>query len=324
MALTAGAASKERAIDPAAAPPTFSALTRLLVVAPHPDDETLATGLLIQQVRMAGGEVQILLLTAGDNNPWPQRWLERRIRIRGVDRQRWGQRRLAEMQHAVRQLDVSAQAVRLLGWPDMGITDGLLQSGGGLLTTLTEAIGEFRPSLIALPSLHDRHPDHGTAHVLVRLAVARLSRPPAMLAYLVHGRTLGVRFVEICGSAGQQACKQQALSAYRSQMALSRNRLRRLAALPERYVVVPPRSGPPAADLPWQPPAWLQPWLRLSVVSGQGTQSWRWRDAPLRRDGEGIYRLTLASGLDDIPRFVRLAWDLHALWIFDHWGWHEL
>jgi len=312
------------AIDPAVGPPTFSALTRLLVVAPHPDDETLATGLLIQQVRMAGGEVQILLLTAGDNNPWPQRWLERRIRIGGVDRQRWGQRRLAEMQHALRQLDVPAQALRTLGWPDMGITDGLLQSGSSLLGTLAGAIGEFHPSLIALPSLHDRHPDHGTAHVLVRLAVARLARPPAMLAYLVHGRTQGVRYVEICGSAGQRARKQQALSAYRSQMTLSRNRLRRLAALPERYALVPPRPGLPASALPWRPPAWLQPWLRLSVVSEQGAQSWRWRDAPLRRDGAGIYQVTLASGLDDIPRFVRLAWDLHALWIFDHWGWHEL
>ena len=59
--------------------PVFSGQTRLLVVAPHPDDETIATGLLIQQVKEAGGEVQILLLTAGDNNPWPQRWLERRV-----------------------------------------------------------------------------------------------------------------------------------------------------------------------------------------------------------------------------------------------------
>lgn len=31
--------------------PAFPAHSRLLVVAPHPDDETIATGLLIQQVR---------------------------------------------------------------------------------------------------------------------------------------------------------------------------------------------------------------------------------------------------------------------------------
>ena len=39
---------------PSAAPAGFSARTRLLVVAPHPDDETIANGLLIQQVRATG------------------------------------------------------------------------------------------------------------------------------------------------------------------------------------------------------------------------------------------------------------------------------
>src|SRR5690242_21090013 len=34
--------------------PEFSASTRLLVIAPHPDDETLATGVLLQQVLAAG------------------------------------------------------------------------------------------------------------------------------------------------------------------------------------------------------------------------------------------------------------------------------
>ena len=72
---------------------SLNARTRLLVVAPHPDDESIATGELILQVRQAGGEVQILLLTNGDNNPWPQRWVERRLRIGADERRRWGERR---------------------------------------------------------------------------------------------------------------------------------------------------------------------------------------------------------------------------------------
>lgn len=39
---------------------------RLLVVAPHPDDETLAAGGLIQRVLMRGGAVRVVLVTAGD------------------------------------------------------------------------------------------------------------------------------------------------------------------------------------------------------------------------------------------------------------------
>ena len=40
--------------------------TRLLVFAPHPDDEVLAAGGLIQQVREAGGIVHVVYVTSGD------------------------------------------------------------------------------------------------------------------------------------------------------------------------------------------------------------------------------------------------------------------
>src|SRR3954447_4802589 len=59
----------------AAAPPlpplpvTLDHTTRLLVVAPHPDDETLAAGGLIQRVRANGGAVRVLLMTSGDGFP---------------------------------------------------------------------------------------------------------------------------------------------------------------------------------------------------------------------------------------------------------------
>lgn len=99
---------------------TLNAGTRLLVVAPHPDDESIATGELIQQVRLAGGEVQILLLTNGDNNPWPQRWVERRVRIGLDERRRWGERRRTEVGEALVRLGVDAQALR----PRDGLTWG--------------------------------------------------------------------------------------------------------------------------------------------------------------------------------------------------------
>src|SRR5947209_8000477 len=48
---------------------TVPAATRLLVVAPHPDDETLGAGGLIQRVRQSGGVVKILYLTDGEGYP---------------------------------------------------------------------------------------------------------------------------------------------------------------------------------------------------------------------------------------------------------------
>ena len=303
--------------------PAFSAQTRLLVVAPHPDDETIATGMLIQQVRAVGGEVRVLLLTGGDNNPWPQRWLERRVWISAADRQRWGRRRQTEILQALQYLEVPAQALQSLGWPDMGVTDGLLQSSDTAVAALATAIAQFRPSLIAMPALGDRHPDHSSAHVLVRLALARQKDPPQQLAYLVHGQPPDSGVIEIPGTHAQATNKRAALVAHRSQMALSGARMRHLADRPEHYVDVAAMPAGSTSPLPWRPPAWLWPWLRLSVVSTAGTQSWRWRNAPLERNREGAYQLALPAVVAG-PRFARLALTLPALWIFDHWGWCEL
>jgi len=189
---------------------------------------------------------------------------------------------------------------------------------------LSAAISQFRPSLIAMPSLDDRHPDHGAAHVLVRLALAGQTKLPQLLTYLVHGHAPGVECIEIHGSAEQSANKQAAMAAHGSQMALSGNRMRRLTARPERYVDMSATPSKPSSALPWQPSAWLSPCLRLSVVSATETQSWRWRDAPLRRDKHGTYQLMPQAGVESPLRFARLGWDLPSLWIFDHWGWCEL
>ena len=40
--------------------------TRLLVLSPHPDDETLGAAGLIRRVVKAGGTVRVVLLTSGD------------------------------------------------------------------------------------------------------------------------------------------------------------------------------------------------------------------------------------------------------------------
>lgn len=306
-------------------PLALSAHTRLLVVAPHPDDETIATGLLIQQVRAAGGAVRILLLTAGDNNPWPQRWLERRLLIHPDDRARWGRRRLAETGQALACLGVSPSSLQLLGWPDLGITDLLLGSTHQAVAELAAAIGEFAPSLLALPSLQDHHPDHGSAHVLVRLALVGHATPPPLLTYLVHGDASAGDRIEMVGSPSQAANKQAALQKHRSQMALSSRRLRLLANRRECYALeIAETASATMAVLPWQPRAWLSPLLQLSVVGPAGAQSWRWRDAPLLRDAAGRYHVSTPVATADGPRFARLTLNLPSPWIFDHWGWCRL
>lgn len=306
---------------------TLNARTRLLVVAPHPDDESIATGELIQQVHAAGGEVQILLLTDGDNNPWPQRWLERRLRVGLAERQRWGQRRRDEVGHALQQLGVQPTALHALGWPDMGLTGMLRADIASLLQTIIARLDACQPNLVAIPSLADRHPDHAAAHVLVRLALAqRPDHQPLLLGYLVHGAQDGAAgVVRMDASVALHASKLAALHRHQSQIALSGKRMRRLADRPECYrQLVLARGGDRSIALPWRPPAMLQPWLRLTVVDVNGGREWPWSKAPLERDGEGDYVLLPAEGdRQGMPRFVKLHMDMPSPWIFDCWGWCE-
>lgn len=63
---------------------TVDADTKLLVIAPHPDDETLSSGGLMQQTREAGGQVKVIYLTDGDGYPEGVRYkitLSRRRRV---------------------------------------------------------------------------------------------------------------------------------------------------------------------------------------------------------------------------------------------------
>lgn len=299
---------------------SFSERTRLLVVAPHPDDETIATGLLIQQVKAAGGEVRVLLLTSGDNNPWPQRWLERRWHIGDAGRQRWGQRRHAEVVTALQSLGVPVSGLQALAWPDLGVTDRLLRTTREAVSAVASVIAGFQPGLIAFPALEDSHPDHSAAHILVRLALLEQAESPRLWTYLVHGTTSTDASIRIHGTERQQFGKRTALSAHRTQLALSATRLYRLVDGPERY-----RDSthdlPSMAHLPWRPPRFMQPWLQLSVVSATGAQIWPWSEAPLHRDDQGKYALV---GMNADVRFVKLTLRIPSPWIFDHWGWCAL
>src|SRR6185369_1868960 len=76
--------------------PSFNSSSRLLVFAPHPDDESLGTGILLQQAVAAGAAICVVYLSDGENNPWPQRALSRRWRLNATDRQRWAKLRRRE------------------------------------------------------------------------------------------------------------------------------------------------------------------------------------------------------------------------------------
>jgi LmbE family N-acetylglucosaminyl deacetylase len=300
--------------------PVIDGSTRLLVVAPHPDDESLAAGMLIQRTLAAGGRADVLLLTDGDDNPWPQRWMERRLVIDEAGRARWGARRRGEVASALARLGVGPDHLHALGWHDMRVTEELRRRHTAAVGAIRRVMERTRPSLVVIPDLGDTHPDHGSAHVLARLALAAAGSRADVLTYMVHGteRSAPEDLLVPDVDPERQATKIEAVLEHATQMALSRKRMLAVAARPERFDRPPPAPGSGSLRLPWRPGPLARTRLRLVLADGQGVAIWPWRKAPLERAGDGwVLPLRDAPG----PAFVKLTADLSTPWIYDRYGW---
>jgi len=211
----------------------LAASDRLLILAPHPDDESIATGGLIQVARDAGAATRVLVLTDGDNNPWPQRWIEKRWHIDAAARSRWGARRREEARTAMHVLGLHADDARFLGLPDLGLTDLLMRNDQAVIDTLRATVDEFRPTILVAPALSDRHPDHSAAHILARLALRASAITPRLLTFAVHGGVAGDVVLPL--NSAQRETKANAIRAHASQVRLSGRRFLRYAAGDETY-----------------------------------------------------------------------------------------
>ena len=190
-ALLAGCARSPKPLD---VPPA----TCLVVVAPHPDDETLAAGGLIQRVLGTGGTVRVIVVTAGDG------YLEAAAALTGHpepsadDYRRLGAVRNREVREATRLLGV--HDLVLLDGPDDGLaavwsSDAPYvspKSGRGpfsretLLESLRRSIDAVGPTVVVSPDPRDHQPDHGAAGRFVGAALDRLATRPKLLTYLIH------------------------------------------------------------------------------------------------------------------------------------------
>src|SRR5262252_9174548 len=111
-----GGAPLERA---ASALPAIGAGTSLLVISPHPDDETLCCAGVIQRVVHAGGRVAVVWITSGDAALWDLLLIERSLRsAAALD---LGARRMREARAASAALGVAPGGQLFLGYPDGGL-----------------------------------------------------------------------------------------------------------------------------------------------------------------------------------------------------------
>jgi LmbE family N-acetylglucosaminyl deacetylase len=217
---------------------SFSKSDKVLVIAPHPDDESLGTGGLLQRIFTQKIPVRILFATNGENNPWAQRYWERRWRVGPVERARWGQRRREEAFKAICTLGGKPDCARFLNLPDLGTTRLLMQSDRELSVLLTKEIQEWAPTVALIPTMHDAHPDHSALSVAFSLALESVGGSPIRIwEYLVHEPRVPMTQepVKLHLNADEVDRKRRAILCHETQVALSRTRFTSFAKSEEAY-----------------------------------------------------------------------------------------
>lgn len=234
--------------------PLLTARSRVMMFAPHPDDESLAAGVFLQRAVGAGAAVRVVYATDGERNCWPQRVLERKVRISDGDRRRWGVRRQREALAALQVLGIAPASVEFLSLPDQGVTDLLLKGCEETMQRLAAVISDWQPTHLLLPSAADTHPDHSGLAVLLGLVLEDYLPPQPWLTrlhYLVHGASAAFsrHAQDLLHNAPERKAKQRAILHHATQVALSRRRFLSYASRPERFVLGDGRMAP-ACDGP--------------------------------------------------------------------------
>ncbi len=177
-----------------------------LIVAPHPDDETIGAYGLIRTLLRAGGSVRVILVTDGAaSHPGSARW----------PRERLVAARRVETRRAMHRAGLSSACIEFLGLPD-GALGRLHPSDWRPLERALRHAFRHGTGLIVGPSSSDAHPDHvAVAHALARIRVGRTRR----LAYRVwpEGRARLPGAARGLAVPGGALAKQSILGLYRTQ-----------------------------------------------------------------------------------------------------------
>lgn len=179
--------------DPKDPPPP----ERILVIAPHCDDEVLSSGELIYAAQRRGDRIKVVVMTNGDGFRLAEFLAERKILSTPKDFIEFGYQRQKESLDALSILGLPAQDPVFLGLPDRGVDEiwrnflspsepyrsrytnassvpyenayepGAPYSALTVLNQLQRILDDFKPTEIIYPMPHDAHPDHRATHAFV-------------------------------------------------------------------------------------------------------------------------------------------------------------
>ena len=199
----------------------LSGSDRILILAPHPDDEVLACGGIIQRAVALNLPIRIVFATYGDNNELSFLVYRKHPVIFPENVRAMGQVRHEEALKAAATLGLSTNNVIFLGYPDFGMMHlwnehwgddelpfrsmltrvtgvcypsayrpGAPFKGEEVLRDLISVLRDFKPTKVFVSHPGDHNPDHRALYLFTRVALWDLEREmkPDIIPYLVHYR----------------------------------------------------------------------------------------------------------------------------------------
>jgi LmbE family N-acetylglucosaminyl deacetylase len=193
------------------------AAKRILVVAPHPDDESLGCGGLIAKLAAAGRLFHTLFVTDGGAShtasfKWP--------RPRLAAQREW------EAADALHVLGIGGHARTFLRLRDAEMPSAKSTEWRAAVATTAEVMQAFSPDLALLPWRRDPHCDHRASWHLAQAAIRPTKALPLCLEYAIWLDEVGAAHDYPRPGEAQQvaidvsselACKRSAIAAHRTQ-----------------------------------------------------------------------------------------------------------
>jgi LmbE family N-acetylglucosaminyl deacetylase len=198
--------------------PEIHSNDRILVFAPHPDDESIAAGGLIKKARDMNATVTVVVMTDGSSAATPEelsQYLEKNNENNSTG---IAELRYQETTSALSKLGVNTSNIIFLGYPDTGLRalfedywdpDKPYQSntpfnqfnhspynftyqpnatytGSNVAGNLKQIITDFKPTIIIAPDGLDEHRDHWATNAFVIYSAGATNFKGKIYTYLVH------------------------------------------------------------------------------------------------------------------------------------------
>lgn len=192
---------------------------RILILAPHPDDETIGCAGIIQDAVSKGANLKAVYLTNGDHNQIAFIVYEKRLTFRTGEFIHMGEVRRIEAIKAMKLLGVDSKNLIFLGYPDFGtftifrevwanrkpsksiltrissvpykenFSFGAPYKGESILADLENILRDYKPNKIFVSHPADVNVDHKAFYLFLQIALQDLEKEipkPKIYPYLIH------------------------------------------------------------------------------------------------------------------------------------------